>query len=691
MCWNRCKIQTTTGEEYPMIYAFNFALSGAYKDKVLDSMTDACCEVIQQQEIKKYNILNKVKKHYKDKLDLIEGKDEKLTYATRNKPDSFHDTFDHGTPHGLQKARRNAQKLSLGHVHYKNSEFLDGYSDKDANVDQILSMAKEAWSLGDTSSSMIAGEWRENVKAVPFTFLLHGSSAGLKENKFIFNKFSKILETGIAKRSIVLFDDKHKRVKRTYEERLEDEDLVKQYLPEMKNHMTKMYQAIKCHSESFVDGAPDFLTSTIKVSAKAKIRMHQYENNCIDTADKSKNEIIRIETQDRFWRALRLAACVSLVEHPDNLEITKSDYEFAIILIERWGNQFRDFLYGGKKTDTHKLYDYILDNPGMSKTDIKGFLNARFAKEVEEAIGSVMEYADENNMMFLIEQGRGLAKYYKLEPVPQHKEVESDVEVVFSQADKNIAKETKYVPDSCYFDDLHKRIKENRGYSAALFKDNYRKGANWMQGDNLLIFDIDNDDEELKINNCVELVSKYKCMIITTKSHRIDKKNHGVKDRYRVVFPTNEIKGISSDDYKLIKERIMKDLGFYNYADKGASKDPARFFFGHDGKHWYSDSKLMLNWKVYNYKEEEKKTEYKNLVPIGYNKIDSSTRVVLSNSKSISAEEAKIDAISKNGKTTPCCCINPGHKDKHASAFYSMTKDNNFLIYCSGCNTKHII
>jgi len=708
MCWHRCKIEGTN--EYPMVYAFNFSPSGTYKDNLIKMLDKVSKDIdIEMEEFKEW-LYDDINAKINDFVKDLKSKTEKDSFINKHRADKFLDTFSIGTPHGFQKNRGGAEDLGVGHVHYNNSEVLDTFYDKDSKVEAILSLVKNAWTDGDTDASIIIGESRRHVRDVPLTMMLHGSSAGLKENDKMLNNFLKVLETGIAKRTIILFNDKTERNLKDIVTQREYENLIIDYEPELKKHFKKMYDAIKVSSPhldiktredlTVKSIRHDFIKKVIKVSEGAKVAKMNYENDCIIKAKSTKNKIIQIETYDRFWRAFRLSACIVLVEHPEDLVIREEDYNYAKDLVDRWGDQFKKFLNSEKYTEDHKMYDYILDNPGVSRSNIKSEAGLRYKSQVDNLIDNISEIADYKGMYLKAVPRNGITVNYFIKSIPEHKELSADIQVSYSQAQTNTPKDTKYIPYTCYFDEFHKVVRSDRAYSAAKFKNNHRSCSNWVGNDTLLIFDIDNDNDELTLEECKSRVKDYKCLIVTTKSHQ-KAKNGGIKkDRYRLIFPTTKLEGVKRDKYAEIKELIMKEFGIYEYTDLGASKDPARLFFGHNGKHWYSGSNKMLNWEMYDKPVETsssssasssapyKKNFYNIDTTSNVPKLDKDYLITLSNKKKITVEEAEKMAQQKGG-TIPCYCPNPAHQDKKPSAFFAANDKGYIHFECSGCNTKY--
>ncbi|HIF9233429.1 TPA: LPD7 domain-containing protein [Photobacterium damselae] len=117
-------------------------------------------------------------------------------------------------------------------------------------------------------------------------------------------------------------------------------------------------------------------------------------------------------------------------------------------------------------------------------------------------------------------------------------------------------------------------------------KDNYRKAENITELGNVAIFDIDNDPDlpQLPLKDAQELLKDTTFMIVTSKSHQIEKqKPKGgtlpAVDRYRIIIPMNTKLTNDRDEYRLSMIDIAEKLGLYQYSDPKALKDIARQYY----------------------------------------------------------------------------------------------------------------
>ena len=122
------------------------------------------------------------------------------------------------------------------------------------------------------------------------------------------------------------------------------------------------------------------------------------------------------------------------------------------------------------------------------------------------------------------------------------------------------------------------KVIAQKDWCPSIFLNGNRKNEFFIKSD-FLYGDIDNDDRGDKISmvEFQEKFSEYEFYIITSRSHRIAKKDNIAADRFHVLFPQAE-PIFSQTELKLKLVQMIKDNAFF---DKSCN-DPARFFFGFD-------------------------------------------------------------------------------------------------------------
>lgn len=169
-------------------------------------------------------------------------------------------------------------------------------------------------------------------------------------------------------------------------------------------------------------------------------------------------------------------------------------------------------------------------------------------------------------------------------------------------------RETTFTQIIVPFIELH-YITQNHRYSSAIFKYGKRKANNCIGFGNLFICDIDNDRVQLSLDEAVKQFSDITSLIVTTKSHQIEKNNQ-TTDRYRIIIPMTNNLEIDKEDYPDFYIYTSKLLGINEYIDT-ACKDVARMYQPNlEQLVHYSNSKNIIDSEMivesfYEYKEEK--------------------------------------------------------------------------------------
>jgi|GEM_PF-6075806 len=426
LCWNRVYIDGMKGLEPASLYFMNFAKSGAYKDEVIRTIADVNKLPLEKQRDVKDSYIEHAEARYKDGLAKISNKDKdaKDDYKDNNKPVKWRNTYSGGTVQGMYIDRKGMADAGFGSLHFEHSELMDLFSRKDSNIKDILSILKDVFPKGNSKTESVLYQRRSNVDGVPMTMFLHGVSTGLKEDARLMQNLIYILESGMAKRSYVFFDTKHQRAELTIEELNYNAIEAALLRPDVEDIFMNAYEAVKLSGFNGIYKQ----YKTMPVGDDVKIKMNDYRNVCTRFARRAGNKVLEAEIIDRFWKALRLAACVALIEHPEELCIRVEDYEVAVMLTEHWGDQFQKFLKDKTQPLHDEAYEYIYNNPGVSKGEIRNVLgignNQNSTHNLDKLLIIVEEMANEKGLVLERKDGRGLAKYYSIIDAPYTDEEE---------------------------------------------------------------------------------------------------------------------------------------------------------------------------------------------------------------------------------------------------------------------------
>jgi hypothetical protein len=109
----------------------------------------------------------------------------------------------------------------------------------------------------------------------------------------------------------------------------------------------------------------------------------------------------------------------------------------------------------------------------------------------------------------------------------------------------------------------------------------HRKAENFIQGQNMIAFDIDGTH---KVEEIVEILKQYKFLLYTTKSHQTLKRNY--KDSFRVLLPTKSIYYVGPEQHKEMYKNITE---FFDIYSDTQAFNVSRLWFTN------KDAEIMLN------------------------------------------------------------------------------------------------
>lgn len=700
LCFNRIKIQRSELEsEFPMLYGMYFGASGAYKDRPQEILDDISYRIFDEQKKRKQERYDKMQADMLEKAELEKTPSAKAEYKKRHEVRWFKEIMNGGTYQGLQTDRMACYKYGFGHIHFKHSEIIDTLKGRDPQIMGILSKAKEMYNKGDSFSDTIKGEQiNSHVEGVPFTMMLHGSIAELHQNESLFERLHGLLNTGFAKRSFIIFSKSTKRKILTYSEEKEN-------LKKMSESRTKcgdiLYDVYK--NTSFyiapgkASGAESFF-KTMDVNEDVRELAHCYKMTCTEKANEMKDQAKQYDLYDRSWRAFRLAACIAAIEHPEKLCVTAADYDFAIKLTEMWGKEFFSFLGNGGESDCEKLFNFILDSGEVSKTELRNTLprNVRTnSKFFEDSIDQLRDMcADEGKILVEHKGARGKTSY-SIQDEPKHNLVdvtsEDDIMVKYAEGKTFELNDTDYENKTIGFKDFWKVARDGTRYTTCHFIGGQRCNSAYMQGHNLIIMDFDNDwSGNFTVEDAKEKFKDFVCMITTTTHHRIKKrsktKEKPVKDRFRVILPTNDFSFSSLADFKNIMENICNEFDINGALDLGAMQNlQLPYASNRNAEHWYSNGLKILNWKVYDYQLPSKK-QFKN----ASRNVASTDKPNVMNPIEIKTKHGSFgwDHFENihGDMTAPCFCPFGTHEDSNPSAFVARHENGSLYVSCKACN-----
>lgn len=576
---NRTKVSSRIGTTLINVYAMIFMPSGSGKDKPLKMIDKHFMKTFEETFHKKRTIYQDNKlKEIKEEAESKYGARAKAAvsnYIEKSLPRVLVPEISNGTTEGLAALRQVLADAEFGGTFLKISEFSDFISSNNNARLEFLTYIVELFDDGSSLGKVIKSE-KETlpVKNVPSNVIMHSSIAKLLETDG-YQKLMTMIDRGLARRAFLCYPELEKfytqqksdDLKDMFKKFVDKEDRLEQKIEDYQSFWQEAYRGTQ-------------FGMAYKLTDEADYFLFAYKKYLEEMANKIsvvKDEGYRAEMLGRYWKTLKLAGLIAVWEHPTDTRVTVEDVKAAIYIAELYGQHYKRFYQIEAITDPEKLADYLMDNIG--KWINKGMIMKQrfvhknnFSKWIDETLPE--------SEMILLTQGYKIQyenytrNGFKIRVIPLEKSDLSKVKVSVSK-DLSDNYKTKFLP----FEELHNVVTADINYSASEFRDGHRAKHDFIDGNNIVILDI---DEGWKLEDAKKFLQDrgLKALIATTKSHQKIKDKKPACDRFRIILPTLTPFHGTAEEFSYMMEEIFKY--FEKKPDKG-TKDASRMFYGNPG------------------------------------------------------------------------------------------------------------
>jgi len=248
---------------------------------------------------------------------------------------------------------------------------------------------------------------------------------------------------------------------------------------------------------------------------------------------------------------------------------------------------------------------------------------------------------------------------------------------------KNNAKALIFNPTEVEFQKIPDITVKNN-YSPFVFKDNTRSSKNFVSA-NVIVLDV---DEGLAIKEAIKMLTGYKSIIVTTKSHQKAEKNDKpieARDRFRIFLDLEE----PINDPTIYRQAIQGLINTF-HADQ-ACKDLARFYYCNPEQEVYTIEGDKY-WDISQYLKKEAENTQISVTP--QEAKSKGKRIKLDGAKLVktsAGDEYSVDELSQmlqDGESeTIHCCIHPeAHAHNDATPSCVVSRQGKFLnVKCYVC------
>jgi len=539
----RMKIIHNGQESFINFFGVTFANSGAGKDVAL-----SICEKMFELDTDKY--VNVLKQNFKnltsEKDNDIADIEEDIDYIIPSK----YSVPLRGSVEGIMRVGNFFNHTTLGSFNITSSEFAH-----EINKDNLTILTK-LWQSGSNDGSTNVNEKYKPISNIPSNILLYGTYEPFKQDNKLHQELNEILVSALARRSLFALSD--------------NEDKI--YLDNVQSNMNILID----FGKQFKEHIKSIENTIISINQDAQKILSSYMQKKFDAFNKSKTKINDISTanENKIARLAGIIALIGLKEEVDDEAINQA------IQIQEQSNKALQYVLE-PQTIYKRIYEALSIEPrGLSITElIDKNIGTKKKIDIEHNIELLKDYAFRFNQKVEV---HGIAQKYRLVQY-ENTDLEKIICAISTGLSKDPAMEVYYKNVAIPFFGEERSVEalvQNKVIHSYLTchvesdkrkpEYGYRKKDNFISGQNLIVFDI---DEGMSLQEAISLLEQYKYIIHTTKSHQKDK-NGIVADRFRILLPTKTEFYVTVEQHKELYENISKILGIttYDIATRNATR-----------------------------------------------------------------------------------------------------------------------
>lgn len=494
-----------------------------------------------------------------------------------------------GTKEGVYSLANSIALSQFGSLNITSSEIGDEVS----NSNDLLNMLKQLYD-GNVNAKVIKGESVINIDNIVTNVLLFGSNVGFDlESK---KKLVKLLSSGMLRRSLVVEIPTQKIVRNSISVNERKEMLLeaKEYGKQIVEMFGLETQLEKDYLFSVTEQYLDFLE-------KMKDEIIEDINSSLENSYK----MVDIGSIELIENLAHLIAFLDMTNNVDEIHLKE-----AYNLFRESRNTIKDTL-SPVRTEVSMFNMLKLSNKKMSFVDIANYIEIPSNKQKRaELIELFKEYVLHKGYVPVVTGNE--AKYFSIKEPERNK-----LDKIIVSIDAHDYEYTKKEPrESISFAQLELpffgstqsieglvRSTEVKSFTTCHYESSamsikygkidgvgHRKEDNFISGQNLIAFDVDND---ISLYEAIEKLKDYTYLIYTTKSHRKEKEGVLQGDRFRILIPTKTKFFVDAEKHKLLYENIADFLGIKNY-DK-ATRNVSRLWFTNPEAEIYKNEANLLD------------------------------------------------------------------------------------------------
>lgn len=521
--------------EFIRFYSIVFAQSGVGKSFTLSTL-----EKLFQFE--QYGLAMKM--YFERSIALLPEEPDNVKEILRYMPKTATTGLE-GTKEGLFYITNSQVMSGFGSMNIVTEELGESIS----SSSEVLSKLKEMYD-GKYKAKLVKGdmnaELKDDIENIICNFIGVGTRKGVTKDAE--RELNRIATSGMYRRCYIV-DSKQ------YVEKNRDKSRIKEleeYLDKLNSHLKEEFisrQTVQFFNEKHMDLEPGVIEE-----------IEEIDDLLIKAANDDRfDEFAQYDTGS-LEMIIDLSHVIAFLEGESKVSIqnVKDAYDFML----RTRETIRDTF---KIIHPYKImYDFLLKKDNMTISEMAEIdPSIPIAKtQVNDNLALLEELCYRRNKILKSNEGKVLR--FKIEELPINKLNK----IIISVHNENRGEfAINFKPYEIDWESLKKIIVSDKVESfcsshfesTAKAPDGHRTQDKLIEGSNIIVFDI---DAGMSINEARELLSEYKYVIYTSKSHNIEKYEY--RDRFRIILPTKSNFYVTPEQHKTLYINIEEFLGLVN-------------------------------------------------------------------------------------------------------------------------------
>lgn len=475
-------------------------------------------------------------------------------------------SFDSGTSPAVKQMRHKLLMAKAGSI---NLEINEIGSNLLSSTD-VLNSFLELYDVGKIKPKLIKNT-AENLRNeeiegnTPTNMLLYGTPSKLLNGSKIEEDFLSFIDAGFGRRCLFGYSTELITNIDITPEQLYDRLIDKssnQNLINLSISLGKLADEINFNRNIPINKDESILLLEYRQLCEAKSRnMREFES------------MLKAEMNHRYFKALKIAGCYAFIE--SSQYITKEHLYSAFKVVEDSGEAFKNML---NRPRAHERIAVYLASAHKEVTQVDLMQDLPFFKGSsslrKDMLTQAIAWGYRNNIIIRTSSSDGI-DFFKGESMAT-----TDPSKLTISYSTDMA--LNYLADYAPWDELHKLVcADGMHYTSHHFKKSHRHSDNVIQGFNVLVLDIDKD---CSLKRAKTLLSGYKALFATTKSHTKD------NNRFRILMPLSHTVKLNADQHYQFMANIFEWLPI---EVDPVTKDISRKWRSFNGSYQYTDGESI--------------------------------------------------------------------------------------------------